>query len=164
MLGPAQHCHEAGRLLEESLQALHLGDGLPLGAHPRGRLRAGAEHAGHPSAFVAHRGVAEGESGLLRVAVAVHDEGDILHMRRLAGIGARQDRLDLVPDVGPELIERPAERRRVARPAHCRVAVVVEGRVLGPPHDQHGLLRDKRDADQRLERRRPGLGESGSDG
>ena len=48
VLRPAQHRHEAGRLLEEFLEALALGDGAALGQHlPRGLL-ARAEHAARP--------------------------------------------------------------------------------------------------------------------
>lgn len=92
---------------------------------------------------------------LLRIAVPMHDERDVVHVDRLAGIGARQDRLDLVPDVVPEVVERPAERRRVARAAQEGIAVVVEGRVLRSPHDQHGLPRAQDDGDQRPESLRP---------
>jgi hypothetical protein len=158
VLRAAQHRHEAGRLLEELPQPLALGDAAAFGQHlPRGLL-AGAEHAGDPARLVANRRVAEGKMWLLRVAVAVHGERDVVHVGRLAGIGARQDRPDLVPDVMPEVVEGPAERRRVPHAAHEGVAVVVEGRVLRSPHGQHGLLRAQHDGGERLESLRPSGG------
>ena len=97
VLGPAQHGHEAGRLLKQLLEPLALGDVAALGEHLSRGLGAGAEHARDRAPVVANRRVAEGKMRFLGVAVAVHDERDVVHVRRLARIGARQDRLDLVP-------------------------------------------------------------------
>jgi hypothetical protein len=120
-------------------------------------LDAGAEHPGDPARIVAHRAVAEREVRLLRIAVPVHGEGDVVHVGRLAGVGAGEDRLDLVPDLVPQLVERPPERARMARAAHLGVAVVVERRALLSPDDQHRLARAQRHAHQGLERLRPGF-------
>ena len=157
VVGPVEHRDEARRLLEQPREALALGMHLPARPHRGGGLRAGAEHARDRAVLDPHRRVTEGEVGLLRVAVAMHREGDVIHMRGLARIGPRQDRPNLVPDVVPHLVEGLAQRARMASAAHRCVAVIVEGDVRLAPDDQHGLLRAEHHADQSLERRRPRL-------
>ncbi len=93
----------------------------------------------------------------LRIAVPVHHEFDIIHMRGDARIGAVEDRLHHVPEVEPEVAKRAAERLGMALAAHGGVAVIIEGDPVRAPDDQHGLTRAERDADNRPQALRPCL-------
>lgn len=76
---------------------------------------------------------------LLRVAVPVHHEGNVVHVGRLARIGPVHNRADVIEDVGPDLVEAPAEGAGMP-PAEDRcVSVVVEHDPLGSPGHEHRL-------------------------
>lgn len=117
-----------------------------------------AEQSADPAVVAGNGTVREREIGFLAVAVALHEEQQVLVEGRLPvqqdGIGARAD---LVPDLGPHVAPGTAQRRRVARPEHRDVGVVVDVDELSPPPHEHGIARGQHDADRRLQALRPGL-------
>ena len=108
--------------------------------------------------FVTHRRVGEGEMRLLGIAVAEEREGDVVHMGGLAGIGAVEDRADLVHHVEPDLREGFPESGGMALAEDWRVAVIVEHDALWPPGDEHRLACVEHHGHERLQRLRPGGG------
>ncbi len=70
LLGVRELSHGVAQLQEESLP--------PVGLHPFGRLRAGAEHARDPAVVAAARCVGKGEMRLLGKAVALHRQRDVV--------------------------------------------------------------------------------------
>ncbi len=146
----------AGQVAQPVLEAEP--EGPPAVRQHLGRdLHARAEDAGNASLLVAHRRVGEGEVRFLRAAVPVHDQCDVVHLDRLAGVAAGHDGFELIPDLGPHPVERPPERPGVLQPEDLRVAVVVKHGAPGAPGDEHRLVRGEHHAGQRLERLRPAL-------
>ena len=142
--GPDHHRGMVGHVAEAGLALAHrrlrLGP-LAVGEHLAGGLGAGAEHPGDAAGLVAQRAVAEGVPGILGIAVPLHDQVQVLDPGRLAVEGAADQRADVVPDLGPDLPEGPAERRRMAGAEDGPVAVVVEETQLLAPGEEHGLAR-----------------------
>ncbi|ACG78003.1 conserved hypothetical protein [Phenylobacterium zucineum HLK1] len=151
---PIQHGHEARRLLEQRKQPLALfavallarGERFHrlaqavLGQHPAGGLDAGAEHAPHRAGLVGQGTVGEGEEGRLGIAVALHQEGQVLLPDALAVERRADQGLQVGPDLGPDLLEPQAEGGGVPGAQDRRVGVVVDEGELGAPGDEHRLL------------------------
>ena len=91
-------------------------------------------------ALVPHGRVGEREMRLLRIALPLHDEGDVVHVDRMPGIGLLDDGPEVVADLGPDVQERPAQGRRMFAREDLRVGIVVEKGGLGPPGDEHRLV------------------------
>ena len=121
--------------------------------HLRGRLRAGAEHAGDLAALVAHRRIRKREPGLLVVALAVHDERKILAIGGLTGHRRVDQRADVRPDLRPDVVEPLPERARVLRAEDLGVRVVVEKAEVLAPRDEHREPRLQQQADDGSQRR-----------
>ena len=94
---------------------------------------------------------------LLRVALAAHHEGDVVHVDGLAGIGSRDDGNEVGADLVPDVEEVATERVGVLGDQDLGVRVVVEERALRPPCDEHGLVGREHQVEERLERLRPAL-------
>ena len=94
--------------------------------------------------------------GLLGVAAALEEEQQVLVPGGHAGVEHRLDaRADVVPDLGPHLAGRPAQRPRVlGLQGVAHVGVVVEGDELRAPRRPHGEPRRQHDADGVAQRRR----------
>ena len=97
---------------------------------------------------------------LLGVAAALQEQQQVLVPGGDAGL---QDRLDagadVVPDLGPHLRRRPAQRPRVLGPERVApVRVVVEGRELRAPGRPHREAGGQDDPDHVPQGRRPGVG------
>ena len=122
------------------------------------RFRARAEHAGDLAAFVADGRIGEREPGLLVVALPVHDERKVLAVGGLTGHCRVDQRADVRPDLGPDVVEPLAQRTRVLGAEDFRVGVVVEEAQLRAPRDEHRKPRLQQQADHRAQRLRPGFG------
>jgi len=151
VLRPGEHRHEAGRGVEQRGQVGRLGQHLALGVDALGEFVAGAEHALHHAVVVAHGRVREGEVGLLGIAVAQHLEDDVVHLDRLARVGGGDDRIDLVPDLVPDVAKALAHGHRMARAEHLGIVVVVERDLLRAPDDEDALARVEHHAHQRAQ-------------
>ena len=107
--------------------------------------------------FIADRAVAKREIGIFRTIPALDRKRKIFHERRLAGQRARYHRFKLVPDFGPDLLERTPQRMGLLAKYGNKGAVGQADHVAAP-HDAFGKVRGKSKADRGLERRWPGLG------
>ena len=95
------------------------------------------EHSGDLAALVAHRRIGEGEPGLLVVALAVHDERQILAVGRMARHGGIDQRADVRPDLRPDVVEAPAQCARMLGAEDLGVRVVIEEAERVSPRDEH---------------------------
>lgn len=155
MLRPAQHGDEAGRLLEQRHQALVFLLAVALGQHLPGSLDAGAVHAGHHAALVAHRRIREGEPGLLVEAVAVHQERQLFPIGALALQRTLDDGPDVVPDLAPDRLEGRSERRWMLFAQDVDIRVVVQETKFFAPGHEHRELRVQHQRHDRAQRLRP---------
>ncbi|MNN13847.1 hypothetical protein D3C81_1268930 [compost metagenome] len=132
---------------------------LALGHHALGVVAVGADDAARAAVIVGHRAVGEGVVGLLRVAVALHDQQLLLDETAFAALHGRvQHRPDLWPDLAPDALGRLPQRRRMLAADDRLVRVVVEEAEVGAPAHPDRLARGQHDADGRLQALRPGLG------
>ena len=152
----AQHGEDAGRLLEQAHQALVLLFAVAFRQHFAGHLDAGAIHAGHGAVLVAHRRVREAEPGVLVVAVAVHAQRQPVHVGGFALERAHDQRMDVVPDLTPDVVEAVTQRRGMLFAEDDRVGVVVQEAQLRPPGHEHRELRVEHQADRGAQRLGPG--------
>jgi hypothetical protein len=155
---PLKDHDEARSLLEQAALPYRLGLEPPLGHDLGGDVGAGAEEACDGPRFVPHGRIGEGEMRFLRIALPLHDEGDVVHVDRMPGIGLLDDGPEVVADLGPHVQERPAQGRRMFPREDLRVGIVVEKGGFGPPGDEHGLGGSEHHAHEGLETVRPGLG------
>ena len=124
-------------------------------AHPLRRLGASAEHAGDPAVVAANRRVRKREPRLLVVAPAVHHERQILAIGGLARHRGVDERADVGPDLGPDVVEPAAECARMLRAEDLGVRIVVEKAEVLPPGDEHRKPRLQKQADDGSQRMRP---------
>ena len=129
----------------------------PFADHAGRRLGAGAEHAADAARFVGHGAVGEREVDLLAEPAALHEQHQVVGVGRVAGEGAGHERLDVAPDLRPDLAGRPAQRPRVLVAGDRPVAVVVDLDELRPPEHEHGVAGVEQDAEGGLQALRPGL-------
>ena len=155
MLASAGDGKQAWRLFEQRQQPLHLRQPRLLRGDVRGGLGAGAVHAGDVALLVDHRRVGEREPGGFLVALALHGQRQVFHVDRLAGHRARGERADVVPDLRPDLLERPPDRGRVLGAQDLGVGIVVEEAQRRPPGHEHRELRSQQQADHAAQRLRP---------
>jgi hypothetical protein len=104
--------------------------------HLAGGFEHGAEDAADRTGFVADRAVRERVPCLLRVAVALDHDRQILEEAALALEGAAGDGADRVPRFRPYVRKAPAERFFFAKQRH--VSVVVEGDEVSTPAQEAG--------------------------
>ena len=139
--GLAHHRSEAGSLAEQLAHAIDFLCAVKLGQYLVGGLDADTIHAGDRSLPVAHGGVGKREPGLLVVAFAIRDQrhvfpvaGDTLH-------GLLHDRMNIVPDLGPDIGKPCAECLRVLAAQDLGIGIVVEEFMFLAYGDKHGKLR-----------------------
>jgi hypothetical protein len=96
--------------------------------------------------------------GFLRIALAVHDERNVVHVKRLARISLLHDGREIAPDLGPNVKERTAERFGVLPPEDLGVGVIVDQSACRSPDHEHRLVRAQHNGDQRTQRHGPALG------
>ena len=123
--------------------------------HDVGGLAAGAEEPCDALALSDGR-VGEGEMRLGIQALAVHDQGDVVHVDGLAREGPLDEGLQVDPRFAPDVEEGAAERIPVLVPQDGPVGFVVEQRQRGAPNGEHGLLGAEHDPDQRPQGDGPG--------
>jgi hypothetical protein len=95
---------------------------------------------------------------LLRVSSALHDEGDVIHVDRLARIGLLDNRQEVCPNLVPDSEEVTTQGSRMLAREDLHIGIVVEQRALRPPGDEHGLVRPQHDPDKGFEALRPPFG------
>ncbi len=131
---------------------------LPLADHPRGVLGIGADDAAGRAVVVGDRAVGEGVVGLLRIAVALHDQELFLDIGPLDPAQRRgQHRADVGPDFAPHLRSRPAQRPGVLAADDRLIGIVIEIGQLGSPADPDRLARGQHDAHRRAQALGPRL-------
>nr|WP_245294097.1 hypothetical protein [Methylobrevis pamukkalensis] len=138
--------------------AVHHGE-LPLRHH---RLRGLDHRVDHPddgAVLVPDRAEAEGEAGLLRIAVAIDRHFVILDEGRFPCISPVDQRLHIGPDLGPDVLPEPTDGRRLVAENRL-VGVVVEGDVIRAPEERDRKMRSQHHAERRFQRLRPLLGQS----
>lgn len=155
MLRTRQQRHVARPLFEQLGEAvLLLRDGL-VGENPLGGVLHDAEQTDDSAAVVAHRRVAEAEVRDLRRRPALHRYRQIVRMKRDAARHLRQRRPDRVQGLGPDLVQRPAQRLRMLGAENRHVGVVVEHRQLRAPGKEHRLAAVTHEPPEREDRLRP---------
>jgi hypothetical protein len=110
----------------------------PGGEHPLGGLGDGVEQARDGAAGLDDRAVGEGEVALLLEAVPGHHQRQVLVVRHPAGEDVPDHRLDVGPDVDPDVGHGLTKSLRMAEAEHRGVRVVVDHDELRTPHEQHG--------------------------
>ncbi len=151
-LAPGPRIDRPGRQLSQQ------GD-LALADHPLSVVGIGADDAARRPVVVRDRAVGEGVVGLLRIAVALHDQELFLDVGPLdpAERGG-EHRADLRPDLAPHLRRRPAQRPGVLAPDDRLVGIVVEVGQLRAPADPDRLARGEHDPHRGPEALGPGIG------
>ncbi len=137
VVGAAQNADESRRSFEQRALAFPL---LLLRLAPQdglGGLHAGAENAGDPALGVDDRAIGEGEPGAFPPALRGQVDLQVLEEALAALESLFDDRSDLVPDLGPDLQERPAQRLRMPAPEYWRIGVVVDEGAVGAPDQEH---------------------------
>ncbi|MNN19450.1 hypothetical protein D3C81_1326930 [compost metagenome] len=175
MLRPAQHGHEAGRLLEQGPQqraflaqaAVGRAHGLALGLqygvefaqlgrgqlqlaplfHARRQFQRRAQHAIDLAIGAMHGRVIQVETDIRALAIAQQRQTAFAVHLGLAAQSRFEDMRVPVPDFGPDGRHRAAQRRRMARPGDLDVVVVVNHHVLRAPHQHHRHRRIEHDVD-----------------
>ncbi len=148
-IAPAAGIDRAGGELAQQVE-------LPLGNHPLGIVGVGADDAADPTVVIRHRAVGEGVVGLLRIAVALHDQELLLDIGAfIATHRGRQHRADLRPDLAPHDAGRLAQRPRMLAADDRAIGVVVEVDELAAPADPDRLARGQHDAHRGLQAARP---------
>jgi hypothetical protein len=131
-----------------------------LGQHGCRRLGADDEDPAHAAGRVGivDGTVAVGPVAVREPAVAAHGNEGVLPPHRPAARHHLRDlRPDDVPDLGPDLGCRPAQRARMPlRPDEVAEGVVVEAGEVRPPVDGHGVAGVEHDPHGRAQRLRPG--------
>ena len=125
-----------------------------------GDLADGRQHAADAAGRVGvGRGaVGEGEVGFLVEAAPAQLELDVIGPAGWAAAERGVDqRLQPVGHLGPHLAERPPQRPRMLLAQHRAVGVVVDRDVVGTPPQQLREAVGQDQADDGLQRRRPGL-------
>jgi hypothetical protein len=124
--------HRAGQAAE-LLQHGHPASG----EHPLGRLHDRVEQAGHLTTGLDDGAVGEGEVALLVEATPRHRQRQVLVARRPAGEDVVDHRLDVGPDVIPDVGDTSSQRGRVPQAERGGIGVVVDHHELSAPHEQH---------------------------
>ncbi len=161
--------HRGGAGAHRTLVAATRGDGgeIPQAReaagvdHLPGRLLRGRQHADDlPAAFrVAHRAEGEREVGLLQVAVPEHQQSLVLRPGGApAGHHLVEQRPREVPDLGPDLAERPAEGIGMLTAEDGDGGLVVEVGQLRTPGDHHREARLQAQADAGAQAHAPRVG------
>ncbi len=133
-------------------------ESLPaLCTHLDRRFRDGTEQAGDGVAFVAHRRIGKGEPRRLVVTEPVQRQGQAVAIDGFAAQRALGERSDFIPDLGPDVLEPRAERRRVLVAENLHIGVVIEQAEIRPPGHEHGKFRRQHEADDRPQRLGPGV-------
>lgn len=129
----------------------------PLADDPLGVLADDAQHADHGAVVVAEGTVGERVVGLLRVAGPFQEQQQRLVPGRLPrGQHGADPRADVVPDLRPHLVGRPAQRPGVLLPQGvAAVGGVAEERQLRPPRHPHGEPGRQQDAHRGPQALRP---------
>ena len=158
-------CERAGTSLAGLLPCARLGGGrgklaqqrqLPLADYTLRIVAVGAKNAADAAVVCWDRAIGEGVVGLLRIAVALHDEELRFHIGAfLAAHRLGQHGRDVVPDLAPDFLGRPAERPRMLAADDRLVGVIIEVDQLGPPPDPDRLAGSQHNADRGLETLRP---------
>ncbi len=128
--------------------------------HPVGILADHAEHAHDAAGVVAKRAVREGVVALLGIAGPFEKQQKRRIPRRLAGREHPLDAwADVIPDLGPDLTGRSAERPRIlSGESVAAVGGVAEEGQLGTPRHPHGEPRREKNPHCRLQAQWPDLG------
>jgi hypothetical protein len=103
------------------------------------RFNGCAQHADHFRALPDGR-VGKAEPGFLAMTIPVHGDQQVLEPARFPGHGALNKRLDLRPDVVPDLLKGLAERFGVPLPKNGCIGFVIKENEIRTPGDEHGLL------------------------
>jgi hypothetical protein len=111
--------------------------GAALGLNAVRRLDDGAIHAGDAAVAVVQRRIREREPRLLAKAVTLHRERQVFEVRGFVGQRAVDDGHEVGPDLGPDLLERRAERGRMLGAEDRGVGVVVQEAQVRSPGDEH---------------------------
>ena len=131
---------------------------LSFADHPVGVGGVGADDSSGRPVVVGNGAVGESVVGLLRIAVALHQQELLLDIGPLdATHGGVEQRSDIGPDFLPDFPGRLAERPRVLAADDRLVGVVVEVDQFRSPPDPDRLAGGEHDADGRLQALRPGL-------
>ena len=130
----------------------------PFRHHLTRGLDARAEKARNLTGLVADRRVGVGEVRLLRIAVSLHHQHDVVGMRGLACIGILDQRPEIVDDLAPDIEKRSTQRLGMVPLQHRYILVVVQQLSVRTPDDEHWLICAQHDAHQRLERLGPAGG------
>ena len=88
----------------------------------------------------------------------MHDERNVVHVKSPARVSLLHDGHEIVPDLGPDIEERAAERFGVLTSEDLGIGVVVDQSACRPPDHEHGLVRAQHNGDQRAQRHGPALG------
>lgn len=94
--------------------------------------------------------------GFFSVAATLHKEGDIVHAHGLTRIGGGDDRLEFSPDFHPDFEQIAAKRPGMLVERDAGIGIVVEKGAITAPGNEHRLAGGQHQADERLERLRPG--------
>ena len=111
-------------------------------------VRVGAEDAPGAAVVIGHGTVGESVVGLLRVAVALHDqEQGFVVGAAVAVHGGTRPGAYLIPDFAPYHAGRLSQGVRMLAPEDGAVGIVIEVHELLAPPDEHGLAGGQHDAD-----------------
>ncbi|WP_247879453.1 hypothetical protein [Azospirillum sp. TSA6c] len=151
-----------GPSIQGKLHTLGIGAGAGLALHelaPHHHLGsdfgAGAEQAGDRSRLVPQWRVEKGEVGFLRIAAALDDERDVVHLDRLAAIGLGDDALEIAAYLAPDVEEIAPHGAWMFVRQEPGVRRVVDKGASGTPDDEHRLVGAEHDRDRCLQRRWP---------
>src|SRR6185503_20494153 len=129
-----------------------------LAQHSASTLDHGGEDPIDRAFGAAHRTERKREVAFFGIAAALENQQLILRPSRLAGLEhALEHRRDHVPDLGPNLTARPAERPRVLLAQDFGIAVVVEDRTARTPIDDDRKPGPEADAERAPQTLRPGF-------
>jgi hypothetical protein len=87
--------------------------------------------------------------GLLVVALAVHEERKVLAVGCLARQGGDDQRVDVGPDLRPDVLKTPAQCTRMLRAQDRGVGIVVEESEFRAPGHEHRKARLQQETDGR---------------
>ena len=138
VLGPFEHGHEAGGLLEELGETLALGDQAPLCPHLGRGVGDQRKNPAGSALLVGDRRIVQVEPHRLRGSVQVQLQRDVLVVQRAACQAHAHHVAVEVARFRPGLADRQAQDARVTLAAESGVALVVKQRAALAPEQGHG--------------------------
>jgi len=128
-----------------------------VGEHPAGGLVGEDEQPGDVARGIEDAGIREGPPRVPGAPVGVELPGQVDEALRPARQGGVDDRLGLIPGIGPDGIEPRPHGPGQSRPEQREVGVVEEEMQIGPPGQDHRFRRVEHEGERRAELRRPCL-------